>query len=42
MRIGEEKSKVHKIPKPIKVKNWPAPKPIPVEIPKKETVPASK
>jgi len=38
MNIGEKKSKVHKIQKPIKVNNWPAPKPIPVEIPKKEEV----
>lgn len=36
MKIGKKVKKVHKIPKPIKVKNWPAPKPVPVEIPQKK------
>jgi hypothetical protein len=37
MKIGKKTIKIHKIPKPIRVDNWPkAPKKIPIKLPEKK------
>ncbi len=38
MKVGKKIKRVHKISRPIKVNNWPKPKPVPVDIPEKKEV----
>lgn len=34
MRIGKIKRVIRNVPRPLIVRNWPKPKPIPIELPK--------
>jgi hypothetical protein len=36
MKIGKVKRVIKNVPKPVIIRNWPKPKPIPVENPKKK------
>lgn len=38
MKIGKIIRIIRNVPRPIRIPNWPKPKPIPVQIPKKEEV----